>query len=428
VPVGERRDVRKAYCSNRFSGRRATRSCGSRAGVFEAPICLGPRLCTMPTGGQAVGDARVRINTATADKLNGSLSGIGPEQAQLIVAYREERGYLRGPEDLGRVEGIDRDTAAALAPHIDWSVPPEQERIQQREWGWALAAVLTLLAFLWQLAFGLLPALVDAIQGSNPLDIWYAATSTGLQAGLVLGMSALVAFFLTEDRRRARKAVLVGFAGLIVAFLAYLSATLATAFRYLFLDSGGWAELRRNPQELASVPTAAAIALVALPVLLVLWKPALAGSPRLARLFDMGLALAALGLALVVWAFGGASPLWFSVLNGLWGLFFGYVALRALRSGESPFFPLARFLAPERDAARPAGVETAWGTWLNLRLPDEEDQRALKRYLDQRYPGSRSRSVLYALTVGGSLWLVAHGLGGAVEWLVGKGLERVFGL
>ncbi len=376
-----------------------------------------------------MGDARVRINTATADELNVSLSGIGPEQARLIVAYREERGYLRGPEDLGRVEGIDRDTAAALAPHIDWSVPPEREVAQQREWGWALVAAVTLLAFVWQLAFGSLPTLVHAVQGSNPLDIWYAATDAGLQSGLVLGMSALVAFFLTDDRRRARKAVLVGFAGLIVALLAYVSATLATASRYLFLDSGGWAELRRNPQELVSVPTAAAIALVALPVLLVLWRPALAASPRLSRLFDVGLAFAALGLALVVWAFGGALPLWYSILNGLWGLFFGYVALRALRSGESPFFPLARYLTPERDTAdRPTGTETAWGTWLNLRLPDEEDQRALKRYLDQRYPGSRSRSVLYAVTVGGSLWLVAHSVGGAVEWLVGRGLERVFGL
>ena len=121
-------------------------------------------------------------------------------------------------------------------------------------------------------------------------------------------------------------------------------------------------------------------------------------------------------------------PLWYSILNGLWGLFFGYVALRALRrSGESPFFPLARYLTPERDTGQPAGAEAAWGTWLNLRLPDEEDQRALKRYLDQRYPGSRNRSVLYALTVGGSLWLVAQSVGGAVEWLVGRGLERVFG-
>ena len=377
-----------------------------------------------------MGDARVRINTAAADELNESLSGIESEQARLIVAYREEHGYLLGPEDLGRVEGIDRETVAALAPYVDWSVPPEREGMHQREWGWALVALLTLLAFLWQLAFGSLPALVDAVQGSNPLDIWYAATNTGLQAGLVLGMSALVAFFLTEDRRRARKAVLVGFAGLIVALLAYVSSTLATVSRYLFLDAGGWAELRRNPQELASVPTGAAIALVALPVLLVLWKPALAASPRLARLFDMGLALAALGLALVVWVFGGALPLWYSVLNGLWGLFFGWVALRALRSGESPFFPLARYLSPERDTAdQPAGAdEAAWGTWLNLRLPNEEDQRALKRYLDQRYPGSRNRNALYAVTVGGSLWLVAHSVGGAVEWLVGRGLERMFGL
>jgi competence ComEA-like helix-hairpin-helix protein len=381
----------------------------------------------MPIGGQTVGDGRVRINTATADELNESLSDIGPEQARLIVAYREEHGYLRAPEELSRVDGIARETAAALAPYIDWSVPPDREATEQREWGWALAAVLTLLAFLWQLAFGSLPALVHAVQESNPLDIWYAAADAGILAGLALGMSALLAFFLTDDLRRARKAVLAGVVGFGVALLAYTSAALVTTSRYLFFDPG-WAGLRRNPQELVSVPIAAAIALMALPVLIVLWRPALAASPRLARLFDMGLALAALALVLTVWASGGVSPLWFSVLNGLWGLFFGYVALRALRSGESPFFSLARYLSPERDTGQPAGAEAAWGTWLNLRLPDEEDQRALKRYLDQRYPGSRSRSVLYALTVGGSLWLVAHGLGGAVEWFVGRGLERVFGL
>jgi competence ComEA-like helix-hairpin-helix protein len=374
-----------------------------------------------------VGDGRVRINTATADELNESLSGIEPEQARLIVAYREERGYLRGPEDLGRVEGLDRETVAALAPYVDWSVPPEREGMQRREWGWALVTVVTLAAFLWQLAFASLPALVREVQGSNALGIWYAAADVGILAGLALGMAALVAFFLADDRRRARKAVLFGVAGFVVALLAYTSAALATASRYLFFDPG-WDGLRRNPQDLVSVAIATAITLVALPVLLVLWRPALAASPHLARLFDAGLALVALGLALAVWASGGASPLWYSVLTGLWGLFFGYVALRALRSGESPFFPLARYLTPERDTGQPAGAEAAWGTWLNLRLPDEEDQRALKRYLNQRFPGSRSRSVLYAVTVGGCLWLVAHSLGGAVEWLVGRGLERVFGL
>jgi competence ComEA-like helix-hairpin-helix protein len=375
-----------------------------------------------------VGDARVRINTAGADELNESLSGIEPEQARLIVAYREKHGYLRGLEDLSRVEGIDRDTAEALVPYIDWSVPPEREGSKHREWGWALVAAATLLAFLSQLAFGSLPALVRAALGSNALDIWYAAADVGILAGLALGMSALVAFFLADDQRRARRAVLFGIAGFVVALLAYTSAALATAFRYLFLDPG-WEGLRRHPQDLVTVAIVAAIALVALPVLLVLWRPVLATSPRLARLFDTGLALVALGLALAVWASGGSSPVWFSVMNGLWGLFFGYVAVRALRSGESPFVPLARYLTPERNTAdKRAGAEASWGTWLNMRLPDEEDQRALKRYLDQRYPGSRSRSVLYAATVGGSLWLVAHGVGGAVEWLVGRGLERVFGL
>jgi competence ComEA-like helix-hairpin-helix protein len=380
----------------------------------------------MPIGGQAVGDARVRINTATADELNESLSGIEPEQARLIVAYREEHGYLRGPEELGRVEGIDRETAVALAPHIDWSVPPGRKGTQQREWGWALAAAVTFLAFLWQLVFGSLPALVRATLSSEPLGIWNATADTGILAGLSLGMSALVVFFLTDDGRRARGAVLVSVAGFGVALFAFVAAAFVTASHYLFLDPG-WAELRRNPQDLVVFPLAIAVALVALPVLLVLWRPALAASLRLARLFDMGLALAALGLVLTVWASEGVSPLWFLALNGLWGLFFGYVALRALRSGESPFFPLARYLTPERDTDQQAGAETAWGTWLNLRLPDEEDQRALKRYLDQRYPGSRSRSLLYAMTVGGSLWLVAQSVGGAVEWLVGIGLERVFG-
>jgi competence ComEA-like helix-hairpin-helix protein len=75
----------------------------------------------------SVADTRVRINTATTDELNESLSGIELEQAWLIVAYGEEHGYLRGPEDLGRVEGIDRETVAALAPYVDWSVPQEQE-------------------------------------------------------------------------------------------------------------------------------------------------------------------------------------------------------------------------------------------------------------------------------------------------------------
>src|SRR5918993_533705 len=204
------------------------------ANLYRLGGCVCPGLCTMiPIGGRTVGDVRVRINTAGSDELNESLPGIEPEQARLIVAYREEHGYLRGPEDLGRIEGIDRETVAALAPYIDWSVPPDRAEIHQREWGWALAAAVTLLAFLWQLAFGSLPALVRAIPSSEPLGIWDATADT---------------------------AILAGFG---VAVLAYASVALVTASRFLFLDPD-WVGLRSNPQDLVIFPLAVAFALVAL--------------------------------------------------------------------------------------------------------------------------------------------------------------------
>jgi len=75
-----------------------------------------------------------------------------------------------------------------------------------------------------------------------------------------------------------------------VAALAYASAALVTASRYLFLEPD-LAGLRRNPQDLVIFPLAVAVVFMALPVLLVLWRPALAASHRLERLFDTGLAL-----------------------------------------------------------------------------------------------------------------------------------------
>ena len=132
-----------------------------------------------------------------------------------------------------------------------------------------------------------------AIPSSEALGIWKSAADTALLAGLTLGLSGVVAYFLTENRPRARKAVLVGVGGFGVAMIAYASAALVTASRFLFFDLD-WAGPRRNSQDLVILPIAVAVALMALPVLLVLWRPALAASHRLDRLFDMGLALAAL--------------------------------------------------------------------------------------------------------------------------------------
>ena len=47
----------------------------------------------------------VNINTASAADLE-TLPGIGPVLAARIVAYREENGPFRAPEELSRVKGI----------------------------------------------------------------------------------------------------------------------------------------------------------------------------------------------------------------------------------------------------------------------------------------------------------------------------------
>jgi competence ComEA-like helix-hairpin-helix protein len=56
----------------------------------------------------------VDLNLATAEDLQ-SLPGIGPSLARRIVAYREERGDFRSPEELTAVPGIGRAAYERLA-------------------------------------------------------------------------------------------------------------------------------------------------------------------------------------------------------------------------------------------------------------------------------------------------------------------------
>lgn len=48
----------------------------------------------------------VDINSASATQLSESLKGVGPAKAAAIVAYREQHGPFRSPQDLTNVKGI----------------------------------------------------------------------------------------------------------------------------------------------------------------------------------------------------------------------------------------------------------------------------------------------------------------------------------
>ncbi len=48
----------------------------------------------------------VDINSASAEQLSESLQGVGPAKAAAIVAYREQHGPFRSPQELTNVKGI----------------------------------------------------------------------------------------------------------------------------------------------------------------------------------------------------------------------------------------------------------------------------------------------------------------------------------
>lgn len=76
----------------------------------------------------------VAINADPAEVIAG-LYGIGPHLAERIVGFRQQYGFLRGPEDLARVAGISQHLALTLSPHIDWNPPISRVQSKRRKWG-----------------------------------------------------------------------------------------------------------------------------------------------------------------------------------------------------------------------------------------------------------------------------------------------------
>ncbi|MBN2689181.1 MAG: helix-hairpin-helix domain-containing protein [Gammaproteobacteria bacterium] len=54
----------------------------------------------------------VNINSASAEKIAASLSGVGQKKAEAIVAYRNEHGKFKAVSDLAKVKGIGAKTLA----------------------------------------------------------------------------------------------------------------------------------------------------------------------------------------------------------------------------------------------------------------------------------------------------------------------------
>jgi competence protein ComEA len=76
-----------------------------------------PVAAAAPQGQQAAPEAKININTASADELT-TLPGIGPSYAQRIVEHREKNGPFKRVEDLLNVRGIGDKTFERIKDRI----------------------------------------------------------------------------------------------------------------------------------------------------------------------------------------------------------------------------------------------------------------------------------------------------------------------
>ncbi len=81
------------------------------------PLANLPQSQTVTGSGHPAEEGQININTASAEKLE-ELPGIGPVKAAAIVAWREENGPFRYPEELILVSGIGEKTLEKLLNSI----------------------------------------------------------------------------------------------------------------------------------------------------------------------------------------------------------------------------------------------------------------------------------------------------------------------
>ena len=66
-------------------------------------VLLACMLANIPA---AAAEDRIDLNTATAEELAATMTGVGLKKAKAIVAYRDEHGPFASIDDLVRVRGI----------------------------------------------------------------------------------------------------------------------------------------------------------------------------------------------------------------------------------------------------------------------------------------------------------------------------------
>jgi competence ComEA-like helix-hairpin-helix protein len=359
----------------------------------------------------------VKINLAAEEEI-ARLYGIGPQLAGRIVRHREAQGPFRKPEDLAVIEGISLDLAITLAPHIDWQI--SSEPAERSDWVNPVAFLIAIMIgawFIYRVAWPDFDVSVRNFEGrfEDYLLIWIQGS---ILLACIFSFLGAVSFFLTflfpSQEKKIFRLVLVLIGCIVVSIL---SVGLGNLIYYQFVAERGWAQLLGNQFAIAGLLSGIMVAFLAVPNLVFMFYPSVRFGPFFLRTYDLFVALGGVLTAWIVWVFRNVLPLWMLLALGFFGGIILFLGIDLLRTRRSALEVIQASLV-DSSALRRVRETNFWKTWVNARLPDPEQQKELKRALEELHPTSRLRTISGLLIFGAGGWILGTVLSSIVEWIV----------
>lgn len=87
-------------------------------------LVLKSLVLSLALSASAFAAGKVNVNTADAAAIAAALNGVGTAKAEAIVAYRQEHGPFKSPEQLAQVKGIGLKTVEKNREMIELGAAP----------------------------------------------------------------------------------------------------------------------------------------------------------------------------------------------------------------------------------------------------------------------------------------------------------------
>ena len=362
---------------------------------------------------------KINVNVDAPEKI-AELHGIGIKLAKKIVQYRTQNGFFRVPEDLAQVEGVGLNLALTLAPHINWQLPEEALRLPPEEFAKKLTRLIY--AIVASIVFvGVIPPLyvinpsVVFMQGWEILDVisftFGIMMLTDLYSLSRLDKKEAPSF---QDHKKTLKLVRV--TSIVVLVISTLMMSGLVIPNYFPINLKALLNPDHNlfANTISVILFAALVVFIYMPVTLILYKPQNLNNFLIIRTINYGGFLIALLAFWLIWAIRHQLSFLNAQVIGAAGVnlvLFGFIGIRKNSWAFYKGFQILLHYFPDIN-------QDDWSTWVNLHVPNTEDQIALKQSLEKLHPGSRFQKFLSFVIIGIGGWFILTAIEAILELLV----------